>query len=265
MCEKGQNVNNNTPRLIDRPLEPWELQALDTDCTGVCQIDCLVMVPLDTLFEGIEATNDFVSEAITGTVCLQDISYVPMNANPSEGVLIEVGGYILAEDIPRDTNDDIKTTAATKLRNTTLSHLMDIESISDSMLVDTETKVISLTGNVDDTHGNTHRISVGIEVAGEVDVVYRKKHYKNPSEFPHALTHLIRASKGTCLFDGSRPEIGCLANNWFEYVVTIDGEMFDDPEVADIDFTALSPEEVADDLEDRALRAMGAWQNTQKA
>lgn len=246
---------------LRRPLESWELQALDTDGTGFCYVDHIVAVPLDTLFEGIEATNDFVSETITGTICLQDISYAPVGADPQEGVYLNVVGYILAEDVPKDNDTDPAPTTLESLtwHNDTLSHLIDIDRIADSMLVDSGTEIIAFSTEFEREDNKTHRVKVAIESTGEVDVTCRGKRYTEPSKFPRDLRRLIRATHGQCLFDESHDDIRCDANNWFERAVYIDDEMFDDPEVVDADFTTICPEEVADELAEQAHRAMSRW------
>lgn len=83
---------------IKSPLEPYEIMAKDTECDGTCPIDVVVAISLDTLFAGIEETNDYVSEAITGHSYLQDIGYEPLGAYDGE-VLMRVTGYVDAEDI----------------------------------------------------------------------------------------------------------------------------------------------------------------------
>lgn len=258
---KDIDVSKDTLHLITKPLEPWELLALDTECEGVCPVECVVAVPLEALFAGIEATNDFVSEAITGTVCLQDISYAPVGGDPKEGVYLNVGGYILAEDVPKDgePNDASKAPKSLTKRNTTLSHLIDIESIADSMLVDSGTEIIALSTEFECEDDEVHYVKVAIETAGEVDVTYQGKRYTEPSEFPHSLKRLIRATRGVCLAYDSDDGIKCDANNWFERVVYIDDEMFGDPEVVETDFTIICPEEVADELAECADRAMSRW------
>lgn len=90
----------DTLEPLTRPLETWEIEALDTECDGACQIDHVIAIDLSTLLDGIEATNDFASEAITASQCLQDISYEPVGVDLStHEILMRVCGYVLAEDL----------------------------------------------------------------------------------------------------------------------------------------------------------------------
>lgn len=87
---------------LAEPLETWEIEALDTECDGFCQIDHVIAIDLSTLLSGIEATNDFASEAITASPYLQDISYEPVGVDLStHEILMRVRGYVLAEDLDR--------------------------------------------------------------------------------------------------------------------------------------------------------------------
>jgi hypothetical protein len=162
------------------------------------------------------------------------------------------------DDCPVETLRDIAngTDRVPAIHVTTLSHDIDIDEIADSMLVDSGYEVISITGTAIDRHGTTHQVAAGIEANGDVDVVWKGKPYSRPSDFPEALRRRIRETGGNCLFDGRDETLECISNNWFELVVTIDGDVFDDPQIIEVDFTATTPEETADVLEAALLEAV---------
>lgn len=101
----------------------------------------------------------------------------------------------------------------------------------DSMLFDSGAVIATLNYDNEELGENeVHDISVSLEVAGKVKVIYKDSTYTEPSEFPEELREKIRSTEFWDVYapdDENEGDIYVDFNNWFELIYTIDGSYTD--------------------------------------
>ena len=89
---QGEVLAHIQPQETLRPKTREEMLAI-ADGDGIACIRGIVRMSVDDLFDGIEKFDDDVSELLTGTCLLQDISYSAVSAIDGD-VLVEVCGHV---------------------------------------------------------------------------------------------------------------------------------------------------------------------------
>ena len=122
----------------------------------------------------------------------------------------------------------------------------DTSGMADATLVGVDVEVASMTAMTEE-----ETYTVVFETAGEINIEFDGKLYRDPQEFPEELTELIRESHGACLFDGSVDGLMCWANNWFQ-VPIFDGNGYmlsNDPDIIEANVDELGEDGVREEME----------------
>lgn len=105
----------------------------------------------------------------------------------------------------------------------------DRKGVTDSLLLDSGQEILS---------GTIDGITVSVRVEGEVDIDWKGRNYRRPSEFPEDLKKAIR--KGTL---GHDKRAYVINNNWFEVIVEDENGQHLQEDVIDLDLSTMSEEE----------------------
>ena len=90
--------------------------------------------------------------------------------------------------------------------------------------------------------GNGSTVDMCLEVRGEVNVEFEGETYRDPVDFPEELKDII---KNNGLFDDERLYVD--ANNWFEYIYTIDN-IWSDGIMCEIDISICTQEDIKKEM-----------------
>ena len=82
---------------ITSPLTKAEIESMQNGPLGMTKTN--VAIHLDDILEGLEVLNDIASEAVTGTICLQEIGYNMIDVTDYNEVVFEVTGWVDEYDL----------------------------------------------------------------------------------------------------------------------------------------------------------------------
>ena len=103
------------------------------------------------------------------------------------------------------------------------------KGVTDSLLLDSGQEILS---------GTIDGITVSVRVEGEVDIDWKDRNYRRPSEFPEDLKKAIR--KGTL---GHDKRAYVTNNNWFEVVVEDESGQHLQEDVAELDLSTMTDDD----------------------
>ena len=88
---------------------------------------------------------------------------------------------------------------------------------------------------------NNQSLEVTLEIRGDVYVTFKDEVYRTPSEFPDELREIFKQ------YDyWNNEEIYIGNNNWFEYLFSSDGEVYEN------DLSKATPQDILEDMTDIA-------------
>ena len=82
---------------IASPLTRDEIENMQNGSLGMTKAN--VAIDLDDILEGLEVLNDVASEAVTGTICLQEIGYRMVDVTDYNEVVFEITGWVDEDDL----------------------------------------------------------------------------------------------------------------------------------------------------------------------
>lgn len=112
----------------------------------------------------------------------------------------------------------------------------DLTECVDSMLYDSGTVIASGEFVCDGME-----YSIDLMVTGHVCIIFDGVKYKCPSKFPERVKEIIKQGK---LFDSDEVEV--VENNWFEYVVNVDG--YSEGFIFEGDLAEYTPQELKEEM-----------------